>query len=99
MPPRQTSGPQVALVPLHVSGGSHALPSDSRQTVPAGLKPSPGQSALLPVQFSATSQLPKAVPQALGRHSTDDGFKTSAGQLPSAAQVSATSQSPADGRH
>jgi len=52
----------------------HGNPS-SGQAVPTGLKASGGQSGLVPVQVSATSQSPEAE-----RHSVPDGAYPSGGQ-------------------
>src|SRR2546426_8628508 len=46
---------QVPL-PLQVSGLVHSVSAGLPQAVPVDLKPSAGQAALVPVQFSATSQ-------------------------------------------
>src|SRR5436190_208888 len=73
---------------------SHA-PAAERQTVLDDAKPSPGQLALEPVQFSATSHTPTAL-----RHTAELGLKTFAGQVsvvPS--QFSVRSQKPAAARH
>src|SRR5207248_3267032 len=54
---------QLALVPGHCSAGSHS-PEEARQMVVVGSKASFGQTVLVPVQLSATSQTP-----ATARHS------------------------------
>jgi hypothetical protein len=78
---------QVATVPEQV------VPPRS-QYVPAGLKPSVGQPAVEPVQFSARSQGPTAV-----RQTVVELAKESAGQVAALpVQFSATSQTPAAAR-
>jgi hypothetical protein len=65
------------------------------QLVPLAAYPSPGQLLLLPVQYSATSQVP-----AEARHAVVLGCVLSAGHvavLP--VQYSATSHTPAEARH
>src|SRR5439155_1353217 len=79
----------VALVPLHTSV-VHGSPS-SVHAVPFALKASVGQVALVPVQFSATSQTPAEV-----RQTVLEGRNASAGQETlDPSQVSATSHPPA----
>src|SRR5690349_910238 len=65
---------QLALEPLHTWPVVHMFPPPP-QEVPAATKPSAGQVAELPVQFSATSQTP-----AEGRHTVDEFWNASAGQ-------------------
>src|SRR5207249_1554335 len=80
-------------LPGHVSATSQA-PADGRQTVPADLNWSAGQSALLPAQVSDTSQAP-----ADARQTVPADWKLSAGQLAVLpVQVSAASHGPADAR-
>src|SRR5581483_5262886 len=84
----------LLLVPLHTSGASHG-PAAGRQTAPAGLSPSFGQSPLVPVQNSAASH--GAVD---GRHTVVAGLKASAGHVAAVpVQNSATSQEPVAPRH
>ena len=84
---------QVPL-PLQVSGLVHSVSAGLPQAVPAGLKPSAGQAALVPVQFSATSQS-----LAEPRQTVVAEAKVSAGQpLFTPSQLSATSQGPAEAR-
>src|SRR5512147_2055490 len=69
--------------------------SASAQLVPSGWTASVGQLALLPVQFSATSQVPVE-----GRHGVLEGANPSAGQaVDTPSHCSATSQMPAEARH
>src|SRR5882672_8686495 len=84
---------QVPL-PLQVSGLVHSVSAGLPQAVPVDLKPSAGQPALLPVQFSATSQsLAEARQMVVGE------AKVSAGQpLFTPSQLSSTSQGPAEAR-
>src|SRR5438552_395353 len=83
----------AALVPLHVSAGSHVAVED-RQTKPFGRSVSAGHPLLEPSQFSATSQ-----PPAAARHTVLAGCLASAGQLlDEPSQLSAASHGPAAGR-
>ena len=80
---------QVALEPAQV-----AFAFVSEQATPAPLKPSAGQAAAEPVQFSATSHWLVAERQTVALET-----KLSAGQaLLEPVQVSATSQTPAEAR-
>src|SRR5207244_1081424 len=94
------SAGQAVLAPVQCSSGSQTeppfgFPEPARHTTVLGWKPSGGQEALEPVQFSATSHTP-----AEARHSVVDGLKPSTGQIVLVpVQVSATSQSPAAARH
>src|SRR2546426_520296 len=72
-PQRVPAGSSLARqvpLPLQVSGLVHSVSAGLPQAVPVDLKPSAGQAALGPVQFSATSQSlaepPQAVPLDLG---------------------------------
>src|SRR5262252_7312578 len=70
------SAGQVGLPPGQVSTASQT-PTAGRQTAPEGWKASSGQSALEPVQFSATSHPPVAA----GRQTVLDDRKPSTGQV------------------
>ena len=73
--------------------GDVAHAGDARQTVPRAAKSSAGQVTLVPLQVSATSQIP-----ASWRQTVPAGASPSAGQAALVPlQVSATSQMPADG--
>lgn len=69
--------------------------SPSLHVLPFAAKPSDGQDAELPVQFSATSHWPAAV-----RQTVDDGLNAFAGQVvDEPVQVAARSHTPAAPRH
>jgi hypothetical protein len=70
------------------------MPADARHTVVLGAKASAGQVTLLPVQVSATSQIPVS-----WRHTVPAAARASAGQAALVpVQLSARSQIPAAGR-
>jgi len=75
---------------------SHPPGTAGRHTTLDGWNPSAGQALLVPLQLSATSQLP-----ADARHTVPDGCTWSAGQDgPAPVHVSATSHPPGTaGRH